>query len=36
MSNDEQRISDLIAFKAVGDKYYNSSIKIKNFIKNGK
>ena len=24
------------AFKAVGDKYYNSSIKIKNFIKNEK
>ena len=24
------------ALKAVGDKYYNSSIKIKNFIKNGK
>lgn len=25
-----------LAFKAIGDKYSNSSIKIKNFIKNGK
>ena len=25
-----------LAFKALGDKYSNSSIKIKNFIKNGK
>ena len=25
-----------LAFKGIGDKYYNQSIKIKNFIKNGK
>lgn len=25
-----------LAFKGIGDKYYNSSIKIKNLIKNGK